>query len=42
MQDEAVWMDGNQYFTTPAVEAARKLKILLWDGGYVESMMEEE
>jgi restriction system protein len=32
----------NQYFTTPAVEAARKLKILLWDGGYVESMMEEE
>lgn len=32
----------NQYFTTPAVEAARKLKILLWDGGYLESMMEEE
>ncbi len=31
----------NQYFTTPAVEAAKKLKILLWDGGYVESMMEE-
>ena len=24
----------NQYFTTPAVEAARKLKILLWDRGY--------
>ena len=31
----------NQYFTAPAVEAARKLKILLWDGGYVEEMMEE-
>ena len=31
----------NQYFTAPAVEAAKKLKILLWDGGYVESMMEE-
>ena len=32
----------NQYFTTPAVEAAKKLKILLWDRGYLESMMEEE
>lgn len=32
----------NQYFTTPAVEAAKKLKILLWDGGYIESMMEED
>ncbi len=32
----------NQYFTAPAVEAAKKLKILLWDGGYMESMMEEE
>lgn len=31
----------NQYFTTPAVEAAKKLKILLWDGGYLESMLEE-
>lgn len=31
----------NQYFTAPAVEAAGKLKILLWDGGYIESMMEE-
>lgn len=31
----------NQYFTAPAVEAAKKLKILLWDGGYMESMMEE-
>lgn len=32
----------NQYFTQPAVEAARKLKILLWDRGYLESMAEEE
>lgn len=32
----------NQYFTSPAVDAAKKLKILLWDGGYMESMMEEE
>lgn len=32
----------NQYFTAPAVEAARKLKILLWDRGYLESMMEED
>ena len=31
----------NQYFTQPAVEAARRLKILLWDRGYRESMMEE-
>ena len=31
----------DQYFTAPAVEAAKKLKILLWDGGYIESMMEE-
>lgn len=31
----------NQYFTAPAVEAARKLKILLWDRGYLDSMMEE-
>lgn len=31
----------NQYFTAPAVEAARKLKILLWDGGHLEEMMEE-
>lgn len=31
----------NQYFTTPAVEAAKKLKILLWDRGYLDSMMEE-
>ena len=31
----------NQYFTSSAVKAARKLKILLWDRGYLESMMEE-
>lgn len=31
----------NQYFTTPAVEAARKLKILLWDRGYLDAMIEE-
>lgn len=31
----------NQYFTQPAVEAAGKLKILLWDRGYLERMMEE-
>lgn len=32
----------NQYFTTPAVDAAKKLKILLWDRGYLESMAEEK
>ena len=32
----------NQYFTAPAVDAARKLKILLWDRGYLDSMLEEE
>lgn len=31
----------NQYFTAPAVEAAKKLKILLWDRGYLDSMMQE-
>lgn len=31
----------NQYFTAPAVEAAKKLKILLWDRGYLETMLEE-
>lgn len=31
----------NQYFTAPAVEAAKKLKIVLWDRGYLESMLEE-
>ena len=32
----------NQYFTEPAMAAAKKLKILLWDRGYLESMLEEE
>lgn len=32
----------NQYFTSPAVEVAKKLKIMLWDRGYLESMMEED
>ncbi len=32
----------NQYFTNPAVEAAKKLKILLWDRGYLDSMLEEK
>lgn len=32
----------NQYFTTPAVEVAKKLKILMWDRGYLDSMLEEE
>lgn len=31
----------NQYFTTPAVDTAKKLKILLWDRGYLDSMLEE-
>lgn len=31
----------NQYFTTPAVEAAKKLRILLWDRGYMDAMIEE-
>ena len=32
---------SNQYFTEPAVAAAKKLKILLWDRGYPEEMLEE-
>lgn len=32
----------NQYFTASAVEAAKRLKILLWDRGYLDSMLEEE
>ena len=32
----------NQYFTAPAVEVSKKLKILLWDRGYIERMMEED
>lgn len=31
----------NQYFTRPAVEVARKLRILLWDRGYLEGMLED-
>ncbi len=31
----------NQRFTAPAVSFARKLKVLLWDGDYVEAMEEE-
>lgn len=31
----------NQYFTSPAVDAAKKLRILLWDRGYLDAMMEE-
>lgn len=31
----------NQYFTQPAVDAAQKLKILLWDRDYLEEMIEE-
>lgn len=32
----------NQYFTRPAMEAAAKLKILLWDREYLLAMIEEE
>ncbi len=32
----------NQYFTKSAVEVAGKLKIILWDRGYLQMMMEEE
>ena len=31
----------NQYFTSPAVEATKKLHILLWDRGYMDAMIEE-
>lgn len=31
----------NQYFTKPAAEAARKLKILLWDRDFLQSLEEE-
>lgn len=33
---------SNQYFTKGATEMARKLKILLWDRGYLEEMLDEE
>ena len=32
----------NQYFTKPAAEAARKLKILMWDRDYIEYLEENE
>lgn len=32
----------NQYFTQPAVEAAQKLKILMWDREYLEELMVDE
>ncbi len=32
----------NQYFTQPAVELAKKLNIMLWDRGYVDSMDRDE
>ena len=33
---------SNQYFTKNATEMAQKLKIMLWDRGYLEEMLEEE
>ena len=33
---------SNQYFTKNAVQMAQKLKIILWDRGYLEEMIEEE
>lgn len=33
---------SNQYFTKNAVQMAQKLKIMLWDRGYLEEMIEEE
>lgn len=33
---------SNQYFTKNATEMARKLRIMLWDRGYLEEMIEEE
>lgn len=32
----------NQYFTAPAADMAKKLKILLWDRGYLEEWLEEQ
>ena len=32
----------NQYFTKNAADMARKLRIMLWDRGYLEEMIEEE
>ncbi len=33
---------SNQYFTKNAADMAQKLKIMLWDRGYLEEMIEEE
>ena len=33
---------SNQYFTKAAVDMAGKLKIMLWDRGYLEEMIDEE
>ena len=33
---------SNQYFTKNATDMARKLKIMLWDRGYLEEMIDEE
>lgn len=33
---------SNQYFTKAAADMAGKLKIMLWDRGYLEEMIEEE
>lgn len=30
----------NQYFTSPAVKAAQRLRVLLWDRGYVDGMLD--
>lgn len=32
----------NQYFTAPAVKYAEKLKVMLWDRGYLDAMEEED
>lgn len=33
---------SNQYFTKAAADMAGKLKVMLWDRGYLEEMIEEE
>lgn len=33
---------SNQYFTKAAADMAGKLKIMLWDRGYLEEMIDEE
>lgn len=32
----------NQYFTGPATDMAKKLKVLLWDRGYLEEFVESD